>query len=340
MNRSIKSKEVSMKKHFNMYVVVFFLFIIGVSLFNVPEGISAAKQTLAAASVKAEPTGLDDQVWSTAKAIEVPFEGKEQFAGKKASVTTKAVYTGDSIFFLFKWADPTLSISKEAWKYDGLKWSHMQGNEDRISLLFEINRIKNFATKGCAVTCHVPQGATNAKEGKFGTLSEAEKGDLWHWKSARSDPAGVADDTWLTKTDMKKSGRKSDKGKSGDTRNMTEDKTKPKYMLAPGKKLAKNDILLTSHAVEISDYSVFKAGDTITYRMPNVPEGSSADIKAISQWVNGQWTVLLSRKLDTGHDDDVAFNPKKKYNFAMALFDDSGDENSYDSETITLEFSR
>ena len=47
---------------------------------------------------------------------------------------------------------------------------------------------------------------------------------------------------------------------------------------------------------------------------------------------------MLSRALDTGNEDDVAFNTRRKYNFAMALFDDSGDENSYDSEVITLEF--
>ena len=49
---------------------------------------------------------------------------------------------------------------------------------------------------------------------------------------------------------------------------------------------------------------------------------------------------MLHRKLDTGNDDDVAFNPRKKYSFAMALFDDSGDEDSYDSEVMTLEFKK
>jgi len=36
----------------------------------------------------------------------------------------------------------------------------------------------------------------------------------------------------------------------------------------------------------------------------------------------------------------VAFNTKKKYSFAMALFDDSSDADSYDSEALTLEFGR
>ena len=330
-----------MSKQKKIGFVLFLALAFGVAfLFNSHEVTGAAKQSITAAKVKKAPAGLDDPIWQKAKAADVHFEGKEIFAGQKASVTTQAVYTDQEIYFLFSWKDATKSVTKGAWKFDGQKWSHQKGNEDRISLLFEINRINNFATKGCAVTCHVPEGAANAKEGKFGTTSAAEKGDLWHWKAARSDPAGFADDTYLTKISEKKGGRKSDAGKGGDTKNMTADKSMPKYMLAPGKKLAQSGILLVSHSVEIKDYSVFKPGDTITYRMPKMPEGSRADIKAVSRHADGSWSVMLYRQLDTGNDDDVAFNPRKKYNFAMALFDNSGDEDSYDSEVLTLQFSR
>ena len=314
--------------------------VIGGLHFTTEEVTGASKQTLTAVHVKSAPSGLDDTVWQKAKGQVLPFEGKEKFADKKANVTSKAGYTDDSIYFLFKWEDPTLSVTKGAWKYDGSKWSHQKGNEDRIALLFEINRINNYATKGCAVVCHIPQGAPNAKDGKFGTTSAAQTGDLWHWKAARSDPAGFADDTWVTKISDKKGGRKSDKGKGGDKKNMTEDKSKPKYMLASGKSPAKNGVLLASHTTEIGDYSSFKAGDTLTYRMPKMPVGSRADIKAVSRYADGGWTVMLYRKLDTVNEDDTAFNPRKKYNFTMALFDDSGDEDSYDSEVITLSFKR
>ncbi|MBW2180990.1 MAG: hypothetical protein JRG81_11575 [Deltaproteobacteria bacterium] len=288
--------------------VITFIFIVlpvlsGTLVFS-DEALSASKQALAAAKVKTAPAGPDDSAWGKAKAIQVPFEGKENFSGKKTSVITKAVYTNNDIYFL------------------------------------EINRINNFATKGCAVVCHVPAGATNAKEGKFGTATAAEKGDLWHWKAARSDPAGFADDTYLTKIGDKKGGRKSDAGKGGDKKNMTADKSKPMYMPASGNLLGKHGILLAAQSAEISDYSVFKTGDTLTYRLPKMPKGSRGDIKAVSSYGNGGWSVMLYRKLDTGHDDDVAFNPRKKYNFAMALFDDSGDEDSYDSEVITLQFKR
>lgn len=312
----------------------------GVTFINLKEVSGASKQTLTVTRVKWAPSGLNDAVWEKAKALIIPFEGKEKFAGKNANVTTKAVYSGDDIYFLFKWSDPTKSVTKGAWQFDGEKWTHQKGNEDRISLLFEINRINNFATKGCAIVCHVPQGATNAKEGKFGTSTAVEKGDLWHWKAARSDPAGFADDTWLTQISEEKGGRKSDAGGGGDQKNIAEDKSKPKYMLASGKKLNKDGILLAADAVEITSYAVFKAGNTITYRMPKMPAGSRADIKAVSRYADGGWSVILSRKLDTGNEDDVAFNPRKQYNFALALFDDSGDENSYDSEVITLKFKR
>ena len=311
---------------------------IGALHFSASEAMGASKQELIAAKVKSEPAGLDDAAWETSKGIVVPFEGKEAFAGKHTSVTVKTVYTDDGIFFLYQWKDANQSVTKEAWQYEKGNWIHQKGNEDRISMLFEIDRINNFATKGCAVVCHVPDGATNAREGKFGTSTDAEKGDLWHWKAARSDPAGFADDGWLTIISEKKGGRKSDKGEGGDKKNITDDKSKPKYMIAQGKSLDKNGILLASHAVEITDYSVFKDGDTITYCMPKNFTDSFGDIKAKSRYANGEWTVMLSRKLDTANPDDTAFNIKRKYNFAMALFDNSGDEDSYDSEVITLKF--
>ena len=85
---------------------------------------------------------------------------------------------------------------------------------------------------------------------------------------------------------------------------------------------------------------MFKAGDVITYRMPKKPDGSRSDVKAIGQYADGGWTVMLYRKLDTGHDDDVVFNPRKEYSFAMAVFDDSGDDHSKATHAMILRFGR
>jgi hypothetical protein len=299
---------------------------------------AATKQVVTAPYVKQAPTGLDDPVWREAPGVEIPMEGKERFAGKKTKVTMKAVHTDETVHLWFTWPDATHSVTKGAWQFDGKAWSHLKGDEDRLALLFEVTRIDQFATKGCTVVCHVPTGQPT-KYGLVGTKTEAEKGDLWHWKAARSAPYGHADDGWVT-VPTDKTGRKNDTGKGGDFPNQTEDKTRPLFRQDPAKPASVPGVLLKEEAVEIKDYSSFKAGDIVPYRLPQRPEGSRFDIKAVSRYAAGGWTLLLSRKLDTGHEDDVVFNPRREYNFALALFDDSGDEHSYDSEVLALRFRR
>lgn len=299
----------------------------------------AAQLTLVATKVKKAPTGLDDPIWQEAKEIQVSLEGKAKFAGKKLMVRTRAVYTYEDLYFRFAWKDATRSVTKAAWQFNGQKWSHQKGNEDRLALLFEITRIKNFGSQGCTATCHGPYRHP-LRDYKFSTGTAAEKGDLWHWKAARTDPYQHADDQWLT-VPNEQTGRRNDAGKGGDIRNETEDKSKPLYMQNATRKPSKPGFLLMNEAVKITDYSGFKAGDIIPYRLPQNLIGSRGDIKAFSRHANGGWTLMLYRPLDTDHEDDVIFDPRKMYSFAMAVFDDSGDEDSYDIETtITLKFKR
>lgn len=103
--------------------------------------------------------------------------------------------------------------------------------------------------------------------------------------------------------------------------------------LAPG-------FLLAEEAVRITDYSIFKPGDLIPFRLPKKPSGSRFDVRALSLYADGGWTVMLRRKLDTGHDDDVVFNPRKRYSFAMAVFDDSGADHSKATKPLILVFRR
>src|SRR5512139_1400837 len=78
---------------------------------------SAGIETLSVANVPKAPTSMDDPVWQKAKPLDVPFVGKEKFAGKKANVITRAVYTDNEILFLFKWKDATKSVTKGAWQF-------------------------------------------------------------------------------------------------------------------------------------------------------------------------------------------------------------------------------
>jgi hypothetical protein len=303
-----------------------------------------AQLIITATHVHKAPTSLDDSVWQKALGVLVRVKGRDILGGQEDTVFTKAVYTEDNLYFLFQWMDPTRSVTKQSWQFDGEKWVHLPGNEDRIALLFEIARINKFATKGCAVTCHSPPDE-DRERWKLATKTPAEKGDLWHWKAARSDPYNCADDAWLTVAgrpsgSYRKTGRIKDRGEGGDVRNQTEDKARPRFMQNPAKDPLVPGFLLMDEAVIITDYSIFKPGDIIPYRLPKKPSGSRFDVKALSHYSDIGWTVMLYRKLDTGHDDDVIFNPKKRYSFAMAVFDNSGADHSKATTPLLLVFER
>ena len=111
-------------------------------------------------------------------------------------------------------------------------------------------------------------------------------------------------------------------------------------MQNPTKEPSVPGFLLMEEAVRITDYSIFKSGDIIPFRLPKKPSGSRFDVKALSRYADSGWTVMLHRKLDTGHDDDVVFNPRKRYSFAMAVFDDSGADHSKATKPLILVFRR
>lgn len=299
---------------------------------------------LTATLVPAAPEKLDDPVWQNSKPFQVHVQGRNNLAQSKGSVFIQSVYTDDSLYVRLQWDDPTRSITKQSWEFDGHKWRHLNGNEDRIALLFEITRIDKFASRGCAVTCHSPADVSPEKW-KLATRTPREKGDLWHWKAARSAPYHHADDAWLTVAgnptgSYRETGRRKDAGMGGDVKNQTEEGTMPAYMQDPARKSTSPGFLLFEEAVKISDYTIFKSGDIIPFRLPVKPDGSRFDVKAQSRWEKGQWTVMLYRKLDTGHPDDVVFNPLKRYSFAVAVFDDSGADHSKATKPMVLTFER
>jgi len=300
---------------------------------------------ITATHVKEAPTGLDDPLWGKAPAVLILMHGKRSLGGKKQTVFTRVVYTDDSIYFLFKWNDPTKSVTSRPWKFDGEKWIRLKGDEDRITLLFEASRINQFATKGCVVVCHGP-GYEPKKEWTFATKTTAETADLWDWRAVGSAPCDSAIDGWLTVAGYngvygasKKTGLRMDAGSGGPRNNQTEDESKPLYMQDPAKKPSIPEVLLMEETVKITDYSIFKTGDVIPFICPMKFAGSRFDVRAVSRYAHDGWTVMLYRKLDTGHDNDVVFNPMKNYSFAMALFDDSKDDYSK-AEALSLYFGR
>jgi hypothetical protein len=209
-----------------------------------------------------------------------------------------------------------------------------------LGLVFEINRIDKFATKGCAVMCH--NESKNEKDWYYAVSSAKEKADMWHWKAVRSNPVGYAEDGYVAfnATKEPEKGRKRDAGSGTKAKNnRTKDKSGPAYMQDPSKSASIPGTLLVAQAVEIKNHTGFKDGDEIPgYMLQTSWKDSFADVKAKGAWQNGKWTVMMSRKLNTGYDDDTQFNTRKKYPFSLAVFDNSGEHDSYNAEPLKLQF--
>jgi hypothetical protein len=295
---------------------------------------------LTSKKVKSAPGDAGSSVWNQAKEAKMVLTGAGKFEGKDIELKTKSVYTKDEIFFRFEWPDKDKSMQKNAWKFSGGKWNKIKANEDRLGAVFEINRNDKIATKGCAILCH--NESKNEKEWYFAVSSAKEKADMWHWKSVRSNPVGYAEDGYVAfnATKEPEKGRKRDAGSGTKAKsNRTKDKSKPAYMQNPSTSASIPGTLLVSQAVDIKDYGIFKEGDEIPGYMLNTPwKDSFADVKAKGVWQNGKWTVVMSRKLETGYDDDTQFNTRKKYPFSLAVFDNSGEHDSYNAEPLKLEF--
>ena len=327
------------KSHF---VLMLLTIVAAVAFYGVSTVDAKAKGDLVLISkkVKSAPTAAGSSQWDKAKEAKLVLVGAGKVEGKQIELKAKSVYTKDEIFFSFEWPDKDKSMKKNAWKFTGGKWVKQKANEDRLGVIWEINRIDKFANKGCAVLCH--NESKNNKEWYYSVNSKKEKADLWHWKSVRSNPVGYLEDGYVIANPSKEpeKGRKRDAGSGTKAKNnRTKDKSKPAYMQDPAKNPSIAGSLLVAEAVKIEDHSKFKEGDEIPgYMLQPAWKDSFGDVKTTGVWENGKWTVFMSRKLDTENEDDVQYNTRKKYPFGIGVFDNAGAENSYNSEPLKLQF--
>lgn len=283
------------------------------------------------------PTAPDNPLWLQLRGIKTTLFGLGKFTGKQLELEMKAVHNGKEVVLYFRWPDQEPSLVKEAWQFDGANWKRQEGDEDRIALFFPITQVAAFNVGGCAGLCHASE-----KGGYMATNSPGERVDLWHWKSYRSNPLGFADDGYASVLpENAATGRMSDKGGGGDKRNETTDKTKPRYMQDPAKKPTAPGFLIDDEKVEIKDYSIFKAGDVIPYRILTRPSGDRGDIRAQGVWQDGYWTVVLHRKLNTGSPNDAVLQPGQSLVMGVAVYDNAGGADKYASlGLLSLVFGR
>lgn len=332
-----------------------------------PEG-----SALIAVSVDAAPTldGVSDEAfWADAPALVIPVSGgANNFA---ADANLKAVYTGDAVYFLLTYNDPTESWYRSPWqKQEDGTWKKVKDPndkggdnnlvyEDKFAMIWPINNsIKGFDTMGCFVACHAGENSDLKPYGNKYTSAEGELGDIWHWKSIRN--LGQIDDQYLdwTKFDAEKAkeaGRKSDPRETGgyadnyaskpdpnDASKTVADNTLPGFTSpsvdlttgAPGYILDSEKVALTQ-----ADLDAMPVGSLIPGIVKSTIVGDRGDITAGWEWKDGVWTIEFGRKLVTAGEFDVQFSDLgAMYYFGLAIFENAQVRHAFEQGVSFLVF--
>ncbi len=291
--------------------------------------------------------GVPESVWDGAPALAFPVVGG--FNAGSHQVSLKSVYSGDQVYFLMTWTDPTESLRRFPWvKQEDGTWKRFIDNtagddnvfyEDKMSLIWNINNsITGFNQAGCFSTCHA--GEPDKPYGNKYTPNPGEIGDIWHWKSVRTGSVNQIDDQYVDdvrwSSSTPEAGRHSDpKTGGGYADNFNADKSGPGFMSPAGAN--SGYWILDSEKVPFVD--TFATGDEIAGIVVAPITGDRGDLPAVAQYGNGGWTLEFSRKLVTGSDKDVQFNDlSQAYYFGAAIFDNAQVRHSFQTGVAALKF--
>jgi DMSO reductase family type II enzyme heme b subunit len=276
-------------------------------LFGIALGAQARAEPKLQAAKTDVPAKVDgssnDAVWKTATELKLDAEGRGGDAkGKKATVTLKAAYDNENVYFLLRWQDSTNDETHKSFVWNDAKGAYETG-PDR-----EDNAALSFPIKG-TFTANMLSG-------------QDELWDVWHWKAQRTGPAGYAMDRTHVFATTEPPGGKA-----------------KKYAAQNGKDIwiARPEDAGESVTKESSAPSTKQASAPKHYEAVK-PSGSAADIRTGHGYSDGWWTVEFARKLNTGSPDDVVLDAAKTISMGVAVFDKSEHENHYTAGPITLSF--
>jgi len=218
----------------------------------------------------------------------------------RREVLIKAGHFQDQVYFFLQWPDKTQNTVHKPYVWDEQKQRYAKGKqrEDRLALQFEISG--EYSTDW-----------SNALD---------FEADMWHWKASRSNPLELAHDKKTTLSKSKLLRAASIPSTDGSNRYVyrESDQGTPLY----------RTLRYSSKEEEVMP----------KYELAAQPQGSIADVRAKGVWQNGFWRLELSRKLDTGHIDDVRFELNQSIRGGIAVFDASENDNHIISETLLFQF--
>jgi hypothetical protein len=305
-----------------------------------------------------------DAVWSQAEAVTVRTV-KGTNTQDHVDVVIKALHDGMQIYFQFQWDDADASYKRfpllkteHGWKVLHTAYEETDETvyyEDKLSMY-----ITDVPNGGCAETCHLGVGPYSAKGDKHGlhyTL-DGSTGDVWHWKSVRTNhmgdltgnEPGYLDDMYFGPPQPVPADPTKDRYTGGywpdpqtgggytynfvrldPNKRLRDTYVRPK-MLPPMNNILPNPDPTTSeqdatwwiHKAQGIAYTEEADTYPVGTLIPNIIiepfQGDRADVRAKGAWHQGRWTLETRRVLDTKSKYDVAFVPGQAVYITVAAY--------------------
>lgn len=217
--------------------------------------------------------------------------------------------------------------------HDGSPDSRKEASLDKVSAnaamkSYDLDAVRKYLPASRSDPSDWSTGKPKAEIRKI--MAEGGFVDLVQWLAHRTNPAGVAEDGYILE------GRFSDAGKPIYSANFDTKSGLPRFMFNPksatGKSVKadaignKDHILISGdNAMPFDPRAQWQSGDMLPAYVVNgrkAPVGSVANSKAQGVWMDGEWTLVLTRPLNLSGKDDKAFKEGGVYHIGFAVHDD------------------
>lgn len=228
--------------------------------------------------------GKVDEVWKKAKPLTVTV--REAIGGDNPNpVVLRALHNDDTFYMMAQWHDDTRSDMRDPYVWNAVKKDYERPSkpDDQFALEFPM---------------------TGEFDIRMLTLVHEYTADVWHWKAGRGNPVGWVDDKRHIISQMSIPGgveySMGGHGKVHIARIL--DEGTPSYHLKPKPAAFEGEVVDSFENVQ--------------------PAGSLADVHGKGIHDGKTWTLEMSRKFNTGHDDDAVIDSTKDNICAFAVLDD------------------
>ena len=235
-------------------------------------------------SIVPEIDGELDDVWERSKPLMV--EVREAVGGHNpTTVVLRALHTDDRVYVFAQWPDKTRSDMRDpyVWNASQNAYERPSKPDDQFALEFPLSG--DFDVSMLAI-------------------SRDYTADVWHWKAGRGNPVGWVDDKRhiISQTPV--------------------ESAVPYSMGGHGTVYIARIMDGGTPSYTIQDAPQQFIGDVVDSFQSQTPSGSLADVRGKGKHDGNAWTLEMTRKFNTSHDDDTKLNPDEEILCAIAVLND------------------